>query len=83
MIDYDLIPSGEGVPKMVTVSTLARWLGISTTSVRNWTRDGVLPTPVNLRRRKTLYNVEEVRQRLKDVIEGRWTTREGGRNGKG
>jgi DNA-binding transcriptional MerR regulator len=82
VIDYDLIPTGEGVPKMVTTKQLAEWLYVTPTTIRTWTKDGILPKPVNLKRRKSLYNVEEVRTRLREVIEGRWTVAEGGTNGK-
>jgi len=82
MIDHDLIPPAEEVPKMVTVKMLAGWLYVSPETIRQWTRDGILPKPINLKQRKTLYNVEEVRERLRDVVEGRWTIAKGGRNGE-
>jgi len=82
VIDHDLIPPADCVPKMVTVKTLASWLYVTPETIRQWTRDGILPKPINLKKRKTLYNVEEVRNRLRDVVEGRWTVAKGGHNGE-
>ena len=82
MIDHELIPPPGESPKLVTTRVLAKWPYVTPNTVRAWVRDGILPRPVNLRKRKTLFNVEEVRERLRAVVEGRWTIGTGGRNGK-
>lgn len=82
MFNSDLIPDEEDTPKLVTSAQLAVWLKVSTKTISNWVRSGILPQPIRLSPRRTLFRTEEVRAALVRLESETWSTVEGNGNGK-
>jgi len=64
MLSSALIPPQRSVPKLVKISVLAEWLDVSTASIRNYVRQGILPQPIRFSVRRVYFNTAEVRATL-------------------
>src|SRR5262245_60427889 len=82
MIGTDCLPGPDDAPKLASAAELARWFGVSPRTVVNWSKQGILPRPLRISPRKTLWNVEQVREALKRLEEESWSTTGGRGNGE-
>jgi DNA-binding transcriptional MerR regulator len=57
------------VGKLVTSGELARELGVSASAVRSWVRDGLITASVRTPGGHRRYDVDEVRQRLRELAD--------------
>lgn len=76
MLSSDAIPDTPETPRLVTAAQLAVWLQVSTRTITNWSKAGILPKPVKLSPRKTLFRTDAVREALKAIEEERWVPAE-------
>lgn len=61
----DLIPRVPEGQEFVKAAELARWLGVSLTTLHKWAQEGKLPKPTRLSPRVSLFRVADVVTALK------------------
>jgi predicted DNA-binding transcriptional regulator AlpA len=62
-----LIP--DDAPAEVNAATLARWLGVSPSTVTEWAKRGMLPEPLRLGPKIIRFNVAEVRVAVERLLQ--------------
>ncbi len=60
----DLIPPHRADHEIMRTAEVAKLLGVSPTTVANWSREGRLPKPIRLGTKTLAYNVGQLRAAL-------------------
>src|SRR5262245_54775281 len=63
-------PLPPDLPRRVKAGVLAECIGVSVVTIRQWSRDGVIPPPLRVTARTHLYDTEGVREALRRLAEG-------------